>query len=100
MSAQLSWEMADKKLSFKGEMTRATVARVWQERDDWLTDGQEQLTVDLEAVDHVDSAGVALLLQLKKYLMQHQCELLISNPSQQFDAIVEVSGGTSLLKHV
>lgn len=100
MSAELSWELADEKLTFKGELTRATVARAWKERDDWLADGQDQLTVDLEAVDHVDSAGVALLLQLKKYLMQRKCELLISNPSQQFDAIVEVSGGTSLLKHV
>ncbi|MDN7124305.1 STAS domain-containing protein [Pseudidiomarina sp. 1APP75-32.1] len=100
MTAQLSWQQEDETLTFKGELTRATVARAWRQRKDWYADGQERLTVDLESVEHVDSAGVAMLLQLKKYLMQRKCELAITNPSQQFDAIVEVSGGSSLLKHV
>ncbi|MGQ4276660.1 STAS domain-containing protein [Pseudidiomarina sp. E22-M8] len=100
MFAELSWELADQRLTFSGELTRATVARAWRQRDDWLDKDQGKLTVDLAAVDHVDSAGVAMLLQLKKYLMQHRCELVISHPSQQFDAIAEVSGGASLLTHV
>ncbi|WP_258239847.1 STAS domain-containing protein [Pseudidiomarina homiensis] len=93
---EFSWQQHDGKLIFSGELTRATVPQAWQERAQWHQ-GEQQLTVDLAALEHVDSAGVAMLLQLKKYLLEKQCELTISKPSQQFKAIVDVSGATDLL---
>ncbi|RUO62457.1 STAS domain-containing protein [Pseudidiomarina insulisalsae] len=96
--AKLSWQHDNGKLAFDGELTRATVPAAWEQRDSWQSEAGDQLQVDLSEVEHVDSAGVAMLLQLKKYLMQKDCELTILNPSQQFKAIVEVSGGTDLLE--
>lgn len=94
--AEFSWQQHDGKLVFKGELTRASVPKAWQERSQWYQ-GEQQLQVDLSGLEHVDSAGVAMLLQFKKYLLQKQCELTISEPSQQFRAIVDVSGATDLL---
>lgn len=91
-----SWQQSEGKLVFSGELTRATVPQAWDERTQWYQ-GKPQLQVDLADVKHVDSAGVAMLLQLKKYLLQQQCELTILKPSQQFKAIVDVSGATELL---
>lgn len=96
MSAQLNWHCDNGTLSFTGEMTRATVASAWHQRNQWRAEG-DSLVVNLADVEHVDSAGVAMLLQLKKYLLQHQCELVITQPSQQFKAIVDVSGAATLL---
>lgn len=96
MAAEFAWQQRDGKLVFSGELTRATVPAAWQSREQWH-DSSAQLQVDLAAVEHVDSAGVAMLLQLKKYLLQKQCELTILKPSPQFRAIVDVSGATDLL---
>ncbi|MBY6063908.1 STAS domain-containing protein [Pseudidiomarina sediminum] len=96
MSAQLSWQFDNDALAFTGELTRATVAGAWRERAQWLGE-QNPLVVSLANVERVDSAGVAMLLQLKKYLLQQQCELVIHQPSQQFKAIVDVSGAATLL---
>lgn len=96
MSAQLNWHCDNGTLSFTGELTRATVASAWHRRNQWRAEG-DSLVVNLAAVEHVDSAGVAMLLQLKKYLLQHQCELVLAQPSQQFKAIVDVSGAATLL---
>lgn len=100
MAATINWQLEGDQLTFNGELTRATVAQVWQQRQQWLAQAQERLNVDLAAVEHVDSAGVAMLLQLKKHLLQQQSDLVIHHASEQFDAIVAVGGGTSLLKHV
>jgi anti-anti-sigma factor len=96
MAAEFNWQRSDGKLVFSGELTRATVPAAWQSREQWH-EGEQQLQVDLEQLEHVDSAGVAMLLLLKKHLLQKQCELSILKPSQQFKAIVDVSGATDLL---
>lgn len=94
--AVFSWQQTDDQLVFSGELTRETVPQAWQERGQWQQ-GKQQLRVDLAQLEHVDSAGVAMLLQLKKHLLQNECELTILEPSQQFRAIVDVSGATDLL---
>lgn len=94
--AAFSWQHNDGKLVFSGELTRETVPQAWLERDQWYQD-KKQIQVDLAGLEHVDSAGVAMLLQLKRHLLQQQCELTIVQPSQQFRAIVDVSGATKLL---
>ena len=96
MSTSITWSLENDQLVFKGELTRATVPTVWAAREQWQTTAQTRLVVDLAAVDHVDSAGVAMLLQLKRLLAAEQRELSLAQPSQQFRAIVDVSGATEL----
>jgi len=97
MSASIAWSLENGQLVFKGELTRATVPQVWSARGQWQADSEERLVVDLAAVEHVDSAGVAMLLQLKRLLAAQQRELSLTQPSQQFKAIADVSGATELL---
>ncbi|MBR9906855.1 STAS domain-containing protein [Pseudidiomarina donghaiensis] len=80
-----------------GQLTRNTVPAIWANRRNWLAGEQEALTVDLEGVEKVDSAGVAMLLQVKRALRNTQRDLLIVNANQQFKAMLKVSGVDALL---
>lgn len=80
-----------------GQLTRNTVPTIWANRRTWLAGGQDALTVDLERVEKVDSAGVAMLLQVKRALRSRQRDLLIVNANQQFEAMLKVSGVDALL---
>lgn len=80
-----------------GQLTRNTVPAIWANRGTWLAGDQDALTVDLEGVEKVDSAGVAMLLQVKRALRSSQRDLMIINANQQFEAMLKVSGVDALL---
>lgn len=44
---------------------------------------QTDNTLDLSAVSHCDSAGIAVLLEVKKQLAQQQRQVVFVNPSPQ-----------------
>lgn len=94
--ADISWQTKDDTLELSGVLNRDTVPQLWSARSDWLTT-DAALTIDLSALEHVDSAGVAMLLQAKRQLRQQEQQLKLQNPSDQLRAIVEVSGATKLL---
>lgn len=92
----LSWELKDnKRVCISGELTRNTVPQFWQERAQWLQ--QQSLTVDLAGLKHVDSAGVALLIEIKRSLNSTKGSLKLENANQQLRDIAAVSGVGSLL---
>lgn len=85
------------RIALCGQLTRNTVPDVWSKRNDWLADNLDALTFDIEAVEKVDSAGVAMLIQAKKALSARQREMLIVNANDQFKAMLSVSGVDTLL---
>ncbi|MDX1705203.1 lipid asymmetry maintenance protein MlaB [Pseudidiomarina sp.] len=94
--ADISWQTEADTLIFSGVLNRDTVPELWNARSDWLST-DETLTIDLSGLERVDSAGVAMLLQAKRQLLEQQRKLQLHSPSDQLRAIAEVSGATKLL---
>lgn len=94
MSARVEQQVD--RLIFSGELTRATIPELWAQRRQWLS-GQQQLTLDLAAVQRIDSAGIAMLLRLKGLLQQQQGDLYISKANTQLLQMATVSGVAELL---
>lgn len=93
----LSWERTDGGVvNLSGQLTRGTVPKFWQERRQWLKTDQS-LQLNLGAVEKVDSAGVALLVQAQRELQAYNQQLTVSEPTQQLQDIVAVSGVGELL---
>ncbi len=96
----LSYSQQGERLVLQGELTRNTIPGLWQQRQQWLPLALHDATVsiDLAAVEHADSAGVAMLLRLKGELQQRHCELAIVALNPQLRAIAEVSGASEILQ--
>jgi len=94
-----NWQrLDDGTVQLEGELTRHTVLSFWQQRTQWLTDSNTA-TFDVARLDKVDSAGVALFLELLRAPAANteQRELVLRHPSQQLKDIAAVSGVDGLL---
>jgi len=91
----LQWQRNDEgRIALQGDLTRQTVPEFWQQRRQWLVAGRP-LELEMQAVEHVDSAGVALLIEVKRALKD--ASLTLQNPSKQLVDIAHVSGVHELL---
>lgn len=93
---EINWQTSDDALVLSGVLNRDTVPRLWDARPDWLA-ANGALVIDLSGLEHVDSAGVAMLLQAKRELLRKDRQLELKSPSDQLRAIADVSGATKLL---
>ena len=84
-------------VAFNGVLTRASVPDIWKQRKQWLQ-GEQALTFDLQQLEKIDSAGVAMLLEVKRELRAQQRDLVIKNANQQLTAMIRVSGVDTLLE--
>lgn len=86
MSAELSWQRKESTLSLQGELVHNSLLPLWLQRDQ-LLQGVER--IDLGQLSRVDSAGLALLVQLKSlYPAESPLHLLaISSPLQSLIAL-------------
>jgi len=73
-----------------GTLDHASVAHLLDE----LIDGEEYSAVCLQGVEHSNSAGVALLLEL---IEAHDGELKITDIPPQMQRVAELSGVAELL---
>ncbi|RUO19459.1 STAS domain-containing protein [Aliidiomarina haloalkalitolerans] len=80
----------------RGELDRDHVGQAWKEREQWLG-STGTLNIDLCAVEKVDSAGLALLIQVKAELQKQNRDLALRNVNTQLRQFAEVSGVTALL---
>jgi phospholipid transport system transporter-binding protein len=74
-----------------GALTFETVPGFYAGTKAWLT-GSGTLTVDLAAVDRVDSAGVALLLEWQAQARAAGRALTYANVPEQVQHMISVSG--------
>ncbi|WP_437608571.1 lipid asymmetry maintenance protein MlaB [Erwinia sp. V71] len=67
MAQQLSWRIESATLHLQGELDRETLQALWQQRETVM----EQIdTIDVSALERVDSAGLALLVHLRQLRQQ------------------------------
>lgn len=89
---------ADKqKITVTGDLTLKTVRQVYEESLQFA--GQETLPVefDLEKVGHVDSAGMALLLEWQSWAHRHDHHFRFSNAPDHLIKLATLSDAEHLL---
>ena len=79
-----------------GDLDRHTVPQAWAERHQWLPSAK-QVVINLQGVNHVDSAGLALLIRLRSELFAQQRELTLRNLNKQLQQFAHVSGVEGLV---
>lgn len=94
--AKVSFEVNGHTVAVIGGLNRDTVPVAWQQRQQWAA-GTGTLTLDLTQVQAVDSAGLAMLIQLQAELQQQGRALHLHSVNKQLRAIAEVSGVSALL---
>lgn len=67
MTQQLNWHVDAATLRLQGELDRETLLSLWEQRETVMTQID---TIDVSALDRVDSAGLALLVHLRQILRQ------------------------------
>lgn len=63
MSEQLTWRTEGGQLHLCGELERETLQPLWQQRETLM---KQIDTIDVSALERVDSAGLALLVHLRQ----------------------------------
>lgn len=67
MSEQLSWHLEANQLRLSGELERETLLALWEQRETVM---KQIDTIDVSALERVDSAGLALLVHLRQIALQ------------------------------
>jgi len=77
--------------ALSGDLTFATVPGLW--RSGGTAFGNDAaVRLDLAGITRVDSAGIALLIELTRAVRMHGGDILLEQPSPQLMAIATVSG--------
>lgn len=77
MSASV--ERSQEGIKLSGTLVFSSVSKVWDEstlilKTMTISDSNNTLTFDCSEVSHIDSAGIALMIEWKKWSKQHQKE--------------------------
>lgn len=67
MSEQLNWRVEANQLHLSGELERETLLALWDQRESVM---KQIDTIDVSALERVDSAGLALLVHLRQIALQ------------------------------
>lgn len=79
-----------------GDLDRDAVPKAWSERAQWVP-AEGEVVLDLANVEHVDSAGLALLIRLRSELEAQNRTLSLRHVNKQLQQFAEVSGVQELL---
>ncbi|HGN0868896.1 phospholipid transport system transporter-binding protein [Providencia alcalifaciens] len=94
MSSLLSWTKNNKTLAFSGILNRDSLVEFWDKRQTLLTQVEQ---VDVSALTHVDSTGLAMLVRLKGEYQSQQSHFGIVGVSDNLNTLMELYGVKSLL---
>lgn len=84
----------------RGELSFVTAGPLLRTVLAALRDAKGTVTIDLAEIERVDSAGVALLIELVRVARQRGFRLCFANLSPQLEALAAVSGVERLLARV
>ncbi|GMR19703.1 MAG: hypothetical protein BMS9Abin36_0298 [Gammaproteobacteria bacterium] len=82
----------------EGMMTFSTVPELLAKTDAWLCDHDGAVTINLQQVRHVDSAGLALLLEWMRLAREAGRSLQFENIPEQLTKLINVSNLQSLFQ--
>lgn len=80
-----------------GDLTFDTAAALLHSARGVLAEAKRDVEIDLAETRAVDSAGVALLIELVRFAMQRDIRFCFTNVSQQLESLAAVSGVEGLL---
>ena len=83
-----------RRVGLHGEIDVATAPKAFAEVIAADPSPGDVVTLDLNAVEFIDSSGVAMLLQAQSYLDALGCHLTLANPSDQVMRVLGVLGLT------
>jgi len=81
----LSWQSEATTLRLSGVLDRETLLPLWQQRASLLA---EKSTLDVAGLERVDSAGLALLVNLVGQQQQQGKPLQLAGVSQQLNTLI------------
>lgn len=96
MTRALQFNVQNDEIVVHGDLNRDTVPQAWAERRAWLP-AATSVVINLEGVNHVDSAGLAMLIRLRSELVAQQRELTLRNLNKQLQQFAQVSGVEELV---
>ena len=96
MTTQMQRDGDNLTVSLKGRLDTTTAPELEANLRPVLSDGVTNLTIDLEALDYVSSAGLRVLLSAQK-IMNRQGEMTVRNVNDAVMDVFEVTGFVDLL---
>ena len=96
MTIDMKRDGDDLKVSLEGRLDTTTAPKLEAELRPVLKNGVTNLTIDLEALDYVSSAGLRVLLSAQK-IMNKQGEMTVRNVPEAVMEVFEVTGFVDLL---
>lgn len=85
MSEPLRWQRTASTLSLSGKLDRDTLLSLWQQRETAMVDID---TIDVAALDRVDSAGLALLVHLREIARAQGSTPLFSGITEKLQSLI------------
>ncbi|KOC91309.1 lipid asymmetry maintenance protein MlaB [Winslowiella iniecta] len=85
MTEQLSWQVEASTLRLQGELDRETLLSLWEQRETVM---KQIDTIDVSALDRVDSAGLALLVHLRQILQQQGKSPLFTGVTDKLSSLI------------
>jgi anti-anti-sigma factor len=82
----------------EGEVEFATAPRLRATLLELAQQGANPVVLDLAAVSFLDSAGISLLIQAKKRLVNAGSDLVLRSPQGTVLRVLEISGVTELFR--
>lgn len=89
MSNVLTWEQSETTLRLSGTLNRESILAFWESREPLLTQIDQ---VDVSALQHVDSTGLAMLVRLQGEFDALQRPLQIVGMSDNLTTLMELYG--------
>lgn len=80
-----------------GELDMSTAPELSRSLAPVLEQHPQELTLDLAAVEFIDSTGLTLLVRTANRLKEHEGALVLSSPTASVRRILEIVGLDSLL---
>lgn len=89
---------AANKLVFRGDLTRDTVMPVWTQQSEHIRHLSEKtIHLDMGAVQQVDTAGLAFVIELAKLCQQLKVTLALHNTPEGLVNLAKLSNVESIL---
>ncbi|AUX74045.1 lipid asymmetry maintenance protein MlaB [Erwinia pyrifoliae] len=85
MNEQLRWEIEAGQLRLIGELERETLLPLWQQREAVM---ERVETIDVSALERVDSGGLALLVHLRQIAIDNGRKPRFSGVTDKLNSLI------------
>lgn len=87
MRDQLNWRVESHQLLLSGELERQTLMALWDQRESVM---KQVDTIDVSALERVDTAGLALLVHLRQIALHQGKTLLFTGITDKLRTLISL----------